>query len=69
MKIAHDTNGNRVLKLEGSDVGAKRGFSIQTLGNLPQTHRDGITSGTDAEVRTYLTQHGTARQKELYGIR
>ncbi len=69
MKIAHDTNGNRILKIEGSDLGTKRGFSIQTLGNLPETHRDRITSATDAEVRAYLEKHGTARQKELYGIR
>ena len=69
MKIAHDTNGNRILKIEGSDLGTKRGFSIQTLGNLPDTPRNGITAGTDAEVRNYLKAHGTPRQKELYGIK
>lgn len=68
MKIAHDTNGNRILKIEGSDLGTQRGFSIQTLGNLPETHRNGITAATDAEVREYLENHGTAQQKELYGI-
>lgn len=68
MKIAHDTNGNRILKIEGSDLGTKRGFSIQTLCTLPETHRNGITDATDAEVRTYLAAHGTPRQKELYGI-
>ena len=68
MKITHDPNGNRILKIEGSDLAAKRGFSIQTLANLPETHRNGITAATDAEVRDYLTKNGTARQKELYGI-
>lgn len=66
MKLKYDKNGNKVLMVQFSD--GKRGFSIQTLGNLPETHRNGITSATDAEVRDYLTKHGTLRQKELYGI-
>lgn len=68
MRIDFDTNGNRILKIEGSDLGTKRGFSIQTLGNLPDTHRNGVTGNTDAEVRDFLQKHGTKRQKELYGI-
>ena len=68
MKTAYDTNGNRVLKIEGSDLGTKRGFSIQTMPNLPKTHRDGIGKCTESEVHSYVSQYGTARQKELFGI-
>ena len=69
MKIAYDTNGNKALKIEGSDLGTKRGFSIQTCGNLPETHRNGIAPQiTDNEVRMYIKNYGTARQKRLMGI-
>jgi hypothetical protein len=68
MKIAFNTNGNRVLKLSSDDLGGARGFSIQTLGNLPMTHRDGVGSHTDGEMRDYLRKHGTKRQKELYRL-
>lgn len=68
MKIKFDTNGNRVLAITSEDLAGARGFSIQTLGNLPKTHRNGIGEHTDAEVRNYLTKHGSPRQRDLYGI-
>ena len=68
MKIKFDTNGNRCLVYESSDLAGARGFSIQTLGNLPETHRNGIGPYTDGEARTYLAKYGTARQKELFGV-
>jgi len=68
MKIKFDTNGNRTLVIDKSDLAGARGFSIQTLGNLPEAHRNGVGDYTDAEVRAYLTEHGTPRQRELYGI-
>lgn len=68
MKIAWDSNGNRVLKVESSDLAGARGFSVQTLGNLPATHRDGIGPHTNKELRAYLSQFGSPRQKELFGI-
>ena len=68
MEINFDTNGNRVLKYNKHDLGGARGFSIQTLGNLPQTHRDGMGCWTEGEVRAYLKEFGTPRQKELFGI-
>ena len=68
MKISSDINGNRVVKIESSDLAGGRGFSIQTLGNLPQTHRNGIGPYTDDEIRKYLEMFGSARQKELFGV-
>lgn len=68
MNIGHDSNGNRILKVGKSDLGGARGFSIQTLGNLPITHRDGIVAGTDRELRGYIFAHGTERQKFLFGM-
>lgn len=37
-KISRDINGNKIVKISFPDTGQK-GFSIQTLGNLPLTHR------------------------------
>ena len=74
MKVGHDINGNRVLHITRDDVKG-RGFSIQTLGNLPETHRlfgqvqPEDLAMVDREVRAYLSEHGTPRQKELFGIK
>ncbi|CAL9978082.1 hypothetical protein VPHK449_0031 [Vibrio phage K449] len=46
MKFGRDTNGNRTLKIETTELGGRRGFSIQTLGNLPTAHR-----ATDEELK------------------
>ena len=63
MKIKFDVNGNRCLKLDKSDIGS-RGFSVQTLGNLPRTHREGIGPWTMAEVYAYVREYGTLTQKQ-----
>lgn len=63
-KIGRDVNGNKILRVQSREGG----FSIQTNGNLPQTHRDGVTSETDAEVCAYVAKHGTERQKRILGI-
>lgn len=63
MKISHDVNGNKVLKIESSDIGGARGFSVQTSGNLPRTHKDGVNKSTWCEVKLYLLKHGTNSQK------
>jgi hypothetical protein len=63
--LGRDTNGNRTLTVR---PGGGRGFSIQTCQNLPETHRDGITERTGAEVRAYVTEHGTARQRAALGL-
>ncbi len=68
MKLATDRNGNRVLKISKKDLGGIRGFSIQTNGNLPETHRNGICAATDSEVRYHVREFGTDWQKSVFGI-
>jgi hypothetical protein len=63
--IARDTNGNKTLRITPPHG---RGFSIQTNGNLPATHRDGITERTEAEARAYVAEHGTPRQRHALGL-
>jgi hypothetical protein len=61
-KTAKDKNGNKVVRIT-PDTG--RGFSIQTLGNLPTTHRDGVVALTAEEVKAHVVKYGTARQKRI----
>ena len=68
MHIKYDTNGNKVLAITASDLAGARGFHVQTLYHLPKTHKDGLGAWTDEELREYLKEHGTKRQKELFGI-
>lgn len=69
MKISHDLNGNKIVKISGSDLGDKRlrGFSVQTLGNLPYTNKNGLScvKTTQSEIFNFIEQHGTKRQKAL----
>ena len=66
LKLSRDRNGNKTLIYSN---GTDRGFSVQTLGNLPHCHR--ATNETIdrklamAELRAYINQYGTKRQKEL----
>lgn len=59
-KIARDKNGNNIVRLTFSNA---QGFSIQTNGNLPVTHRTG--NPDLAEIRAYVLQFGTLRQKAV----
>lgn len=63
-KLGRDKNGNKVLKIKGEG----KGFCIQTCGNLPQTHRDGISALTPAEVDAYTARYGTMRQRAILGL-
>jgi hypothetical protein len=45
-----DTNGNSCLLIK---TGTARATSIQTNGNLPKTHRDGIGEWTPGEVADF----------------
>lgn len=63
--IGRDKNGNKLVYVKTSGRG---GFSIQTNGNLPQTHRDGVTASTDAEVCAYVRRHGSERRKRILDI-
>jgi len=58
--ISMDKNGNKVVRL--TFTGA-RGFSIQTNGNLPETHRTGKPNLQ--EIRAYVLQYGTHYQKSV----
>lgn len=62
MEISRDRNGNRVLRVR---VPGGRGFGIQTNGNLPRTHRDGVGPWTLPEVRAWVDAYGTERQREM----
>lgn len=55
--IGMDTNGNKTVLVRPGR------FSIQTNGNLPRTHKDGVGPWTDAEVRAYVRAYGTKHQK------
>jgi hypothetical protein len=66
LSLSRDINGNKTLKVTRHDGG--RGFSIQTLGNLPKTHRDGITDATADELHAYIKAHGTEGQRKALGI-
>lgn len=59
--IARDLNGNKVCKVKPA---GSRAFSIQTSGNLPLTHSNGVTEETPFEVAAYVRAYGTNRQKE-----
>ena len=62
--IGRDKNGNKTLRCSS----VEGGFSIQTNGNLPHTHRDGVTEATDAEVCAYVRRHGGDRRRRILGI-
>lgn len=64
MKISTDANGNRVLRVS---VRGARGFSIQTNGNLPRTHRDGVGPWSEGEVSQWVREYGTPRQRRVIG--
>ena len=61
-KLKMDKNGNQVLAIK---KGNNRAFSIQTNGNLYQTHRCGIGKHTATEVYKYIERYGTKKQKAI----
>jgi hypothetical protein len=61
-KTKVDKNGNKIVRIT---PGFTRGFSIQTLGNLPITHRDGVVECTAVEVEAYVLKYGTTHQKNI----
>ena len=72
MKISRDINGNKILVIEGSDIGCKKGFSIQTNGNLIRTHK--MTNDTlnqdiaFSESVEWVRKYGTKSQREKMGV-
>lgn len=63
--INRDRNGNRIVRVT---IPGNRPFTVQTLGILPETHRNGICPATAGEVGAYVREFGTARQRELLGL-
>lgn len=64
--IKHDRNGNKILSVPGNQY--DKGFSIQTLGNLPLCHglptgKHELTGEQAAEVENWIACYGTYRQK------
>lgn len=62
LRIDRTREGNRVLRV---GVEGGRGFSVQTLGNLPRTHRDGVGPWTWGELADWVQRHGTERQRGI----
>lgn len=62
-KMGIDKNGNKVVKIQPL---ISRGFSIQTNGNLPNTHRNHFPY--EYEIIEWVKQHGTERQKDIMGV-
>jgi hypothetical protein len=60
MKTGIDRNGNKVLRVS---IPGRRGFSIQTNGNLPRTHRDGVGHWSESEASEWVKQYGTQYQQ------
>lgn len=65
LRIGYDQNGNQRLHVSR---GGGRAFSVQTLDNLPHTHRYGLAEHTLGELRDYLRHYGTKRQRAIGGI-
>ena len=68
--LSRDANGNKLLKVSMKGAG---GFSVQTNSNMPKTHsmkKGNLDNGVIAsELKTYVTKHGTKRQKEILGVK
>ena len=63
LHLSIDRNGNEIVRVSPTDG---RSFSIQTNGNLPYIHANGVSSPYYAklEVRDYVFQFGTEKQKQ-----
>jgi len=63
-KTDKDINGNKLLKVKCQG----KGFTIQTNGNLPKTHSQGLGGWTSGELAYYVRTCGTVRQRKLLGL-
>ena len=75
-RMGYDKNGNKLLtvKTDVGDTGKRpRSFSLQTNGNLPKIHSEHgrtkgriiLTADMAAELKAYVNQYGTDRQKSI----
>ena len=60
LTIHRDKNGNKTLRVK---VQGHRVFSIQTNGNLPCVHANGITQTTVDNVKAHVNRYGTKAQR------
>jgi hypothetical protein len=58
--IGKTSNGLKTVKVTFDND--DKGFSIQTNGNLPETHRNGVCETTIKEVIGYVFNNGTESQ-------
>jgi len=65
IELSRDRNGNKIVRFK-PDHG--RGFSVQTLGNMPRTHRDFDASTALSQLVAYVRQHGTDKPKDAIGL-
>jgi len=69
-RLSRDINGNKTFKVSGDEY--RRGFSVQTLGNMPKTHRmtnDTLVLHTAMnELVAYVKDYGTKHQQDLLNI-
>lgn len=65
IELTRDINGNKTVRFK-PDNG--RAFSVQTLGNMPRTHREFDPVTALSELAAYARQYGTQRQKEALGV-
>ncbi len=60
-KMKRDTNGNKTISIKRAGY---RAFSIQTNGNLPNTHKTGIADID--EIAGFIRKHGTFNQQQIF---
>lgn len=63
-----DANGNKIVRVKVERPAGRRqrhSFTVQTNGNLPEIHRDGITYFSLHHILDYVVAHGTPRQLEI----
>lgn len=70
LQLGRDVNGNKTIKVRLQSTG--NGFSVQTLGNMPQTHRmtkdNFIYKVAIAELEEHVSRYGTLRQRDVTGF-
>ena len=73
--ITFDVNGNKVIQVKPRKGSGKRGFSVQTVGNLPLFNKWDIGTYFDNDIRgshevkeliVYLSLFGTKYQKTFF---
>ena len=72
LEIKRDVNGNKIARFHSAT--SKRGFSVQTLGNLPELHKLSVGESIPAhmdvacwiEFVEFIKTHGTKRQKSFF---